>query len=136
MGLAQRQLPTGAIPPGAKVLDDSGCASSPRRVGLLSLADLTGAGNAVPRSDRVASQDVPLVPNGGRLSKVRNISVDCLGVPFTEHFEQPVSVAHCLYGVSLVRRLDGIFKPGRDAWICKDFFKSHNQVYSWLSGQV
>jgi hypothetical protein len=67
-----------------------------------------------------------------RLSTVGKIPVNYLGVPFAEHCEQPMSVAHCLYGVSLIRRLDGIFEPGGDAWICKDFFKSHNQVYSWL----
>ena len=67
----------------------------------------------VPRSDRVGSHDLPLVPNGGRLSTVSKITVDCLGVPFAEHFEQPMSVAHCVYGVSLIRRLDGIFRRTR-----------------------
>jgi signal transduction histidine kinase len=65
-------------------------------------------------------------PGFGPLSTVCKITVNCLGVPFTEHGEQPISVAHGLDGVSLIRRLDGIFEPGRDPWICKDFFKSHN----------
>ena len=55
-------------------------------------------------------------------SKRSSISVNHLCVPFAEHFEQPASVVHCVNGVSLIRRSDGIFKPVGDAWICKDFF--------------
>ena len=55
------------------------------------------------------------------LRAVGKITVNCLGVPFAEHCEQPMCVAHCLYRVSLIRRLDGIFEPGGDAWICVGF---------------
>ena len=58
-------------------------------------------------------------------SSLGKISVNYLCVPFAEHFEQPVSVVHCVNGVSLIRRFDGIFKPVGDTWICKDFFESH-----------
>ena len=50
------------------------------------------------------------------------ISVNYLCVPFAKHFEQPVSVAQCVKRVLLIRHFDCIFKPGGDAWICKDFF--------------
>ena len=53
------------------------------------------------------------------------ISVNYLCVPVSEHFEQPVGIAQHVNGVLLVRRFDGIFKPGGYAWICKDFFESH-----------
>ena len=53
------------------------------------------------------------------------ISVNYLCVPFSEHFEQPVGIAQHVDGVLLVRRFDGIFKPGGYAWICKDLFESH-----------
>ena len=53
------------------------------------------------------------------------ISINYLRVPFSEHFEQPVGIAQHVDGVLLVRRFDGIFKPGGYAWICKDLFESH-----------
>ena len=54
-----------------------------------------------------------------------NISVNYLCVPFSKHFKQPVSIAQRVNGVLLVRRFDGIFKPGGYAWICKDLFEGH-----------
>jgi hypothetical protein len=56
---------------------------------------------------------------------VDKISVNYLGVPFTEHLEQSMSVAQGIKGVLLIRPLDGILKPGGDAWICKDLWESH-----------
>ena len=37
------------------------------------------------------------------------ISVNYLGIPFAQHFEQPVSIAQRVNGVLLIRRFDGIF---------------------------
>ena len=59
---------------------------------------------------------------------LRKISVNYLSVPFSEHFEQPVTIAQRVNGVLLVRRFDGIFKPGGYAWICKDLFEGHISV--------
>ena len=62
-------------------------------------------------------------------SKRSLISVNHLRVPFAEHLQQPASVVHCVNGVSVIRRFNGIFKPVGDAWICKDFFEIHIQAY-------
>ena len=59
---------------------------------------------------------------------LRKISVNYLSVPFSEHFEQPVTITQRVNGVLLVRRFDGIFKPGGYAWICKDLFEGHISV--------
>ena len=59
---------------------------------------------------------------------LRKISVNYLSVPFSEHFEQPVTIAQRVNGALLVRRFDGIFKPGGYAWICKDLFEGHISV--------
>jgi hypothetical protein len=56
---------------------------------------------------------------------LRKISVNYLSVAFSEHFEQPVTIAQRVNGVLLVRRFDGIFKPGGYAWVCKDLFEGH-----------
>jgi hypothetical protein len=53
-------------------------------------------------------------------------SVNNLRIPFSEHFEQPVSIAQHVNGVLLVRRFDGTFKPGGYVWICKDLFERHS----------
>ena len=45
------------------------------------------------------------------------IPVNYLCVPFAEYFKQPVGIAQRVNWVLLVRRFDGIFKPGGDAWI-------------------
>jgi hypothetical protein len=42
-----------------------------------------------------------------------------LGVPFTEHFQQPASIVESFDGIAFVRRFNGIFKPAGDAWICE-----------------
>jgi|SRR6516162_3022937 hypothetical protein len=47
---------------------------------------------------------------------LRKISVNYLSVPFSEHFEQPATIAQRVNGLLLVRRFDGIFKPGGYAW--------------------
>jgi hypothetical protein len=61
-------------------------------------------------------------------------SVNNLRIPFSEHFEQPVSIAQHVNGVLLVRRFDGVFEPGGYAWICKDLFESHiyNVLRFWV----
>ena len=53
------------------------------------------------------------------------ISVNYLCVPFSQHFEQPVSIAQHVNGVLLVRRFNGPFKPGGYVWICEDLFERH-----------
>jgi hypothetical protein len=78
-----------------------------------------------PSAHRRLDRNWRRASNSGRLRTVCKITINCLGVAFVEHCEQPTSVVYCLYGVALIRRLDGIFEPGRNAWICKDFFKSH-----------
>ena len=57
--------------------------------------------------------------------RMGEIAVNYLCVPFAEHFQQPMSIAHCVNGVPLVRRFNSIFKPVGDAWICKNLFESH-----------
>jgi hypothetical protein len=64
-------------------------------------------------------------PETSRTGSLRKISVNYLSVPFSEHFEQPVTIAQRVNGVLFVRRFDGIFKPGGYAWICKDLFEGH-----------
>jgi hypothetical protein len=59
---------------------------------------------------------------------LREISINYLSVPFSENFEQPVTITQRVNGVLLVCRFDGIFKPGGYAWICKDLFESHISV--------
>jgi hypothetical protein len=68
-----------------------------------------------------------LWPRGDGTSAVSlgKISVNYLCVPFSEQFEQPVSIAQRVNGVLLVRRFDGTFKPGGYVWICKDLFERH-----------
>ena len=64
-------------------------------------------------------------------------------VSFSEHFEQPVGIAQRVNRVLFISRFDGIFKPGGDAWICKDLFESHTQIitagnttiWSWSLGE-
>ncbi len=58
-------------------------------------------------------------------TSLRKTSVNYLCVPFAKHFEQPASIAQRVKGVLLIRRFDGIFKPGGYAWICKDLFEGH-----------
>jgi hypothetical protein len=59
---------------------------------------------------------------------LRKISVNYLCVPFSEHFEQPMTIAQRVNGVLFISRCDGILKPGGDAWIRKDLFESHTQI--------
>jgi hypothetical protein len=59
---------------------------------------------------------------------LRKISVNYLSIPFSEHFEQPATIAQRVDGVLLVRRFDGIFKPEGYAWVCKDLFEGHISV--------
>jgi hypothetical protein len=67
-------------------------------------------------------------PETSQYRSLRKISVNYLSVPFSEYFEQPVTIAQRVNGVLLVRRFDGIFKPGRYAWVCKDLFEGHISV--------
>jgi hypothetical protein len=60
----------------------------------------------------------------------QKIAVNYLGVPFTKHFEQPVSIAQCVQRLLLIRHLDCSFKPGRDTWICEDLLESHIELTS------
>lgn len=64
-------------------------------------------------------------PGGERYRSLGKISINYLCVPFSEHFEQPVSIAQHVNGILLVRRFDGVFKPGGYAWICEDLFEGH-----------
>ena len=63
--------------------------------------------------------------HGAGQKSLRKTLVNYLGVPFSEHFEQPVCVTQRINGVLIIRRFDGVLKPGRDAWIRKDLFKGH-----------
>ena len=64
-------------------------------------------------------------PEGKRYRSLGKISINYLCVPFSEHFEQPMSIAQHVNGILLVRRFDGVFKPGGYVWICKDLFEGH-----------
>lgn len=58
--------------------------------------------------------------------RMDEVSVYYLCVPFTKHFEQPISIVQSVNGIALIRRFNGIFKPVRDAWIGKDLVESHS----------
>jgi hypothetical protein len=45
----------------------------------------------------------------GKRRSLGKISVNYLGIPFSEHFEQPMSIAQNVNRVLLVGRFDGIF---------------------------
>ena len=64
-------------------------------------------------------------PEDKRYRSLGKISINYLCVPFSQHFEQPVSITQRVNRVQLVRRFDGIFKPGGYAWIRKDIFEGH-----------
>ena len=59
---------------------------------------------------------------------LRKISVNYLCVSLFKYFEQAVTIAQRDHGILFISRFDSIFKPGGDAWICKDLFESHTQI--------
>jgi hypothetical protein len=42
---------------------------------------------------------------------MHKIAVNDLGVPFTEHFDQPLSIAQCLQRVPLIRLAQSVIHP-------------------------
>ena len=69
-------------------------------------------------------------------TSLRKISVNYLCVSLFKYFEQAVTIAQRDHGILFISRFDSIFKPGGDAWICKDLFESHTQIQMIIAGKT